>query len=123
MFFFLSGRIPSKKNSKQIIRNKGRSVIISSSDYLKLDKWAVLELRSQANRHGAVFPIDCCDVVIGITFPDKRKTDLSNKAESLMDALVKAEVIKDDCWQVVRSLNIFQIEGEIGARIEITERG
>jgi Holliday junction resolvase RusA-like endonuclease len=123
MYLELKGRIPSKKNCKQIVRSKGRPMIISASDYLRWEKWAVLELKSQANKCPGKNRFDCCDVVIGITFPDKRKTDLSNKIEGVMDALVKAGIIKDDCWDVVRSINVFQVESENpGARIEIIDR-
>jgi crossover junction endodeoxyribonuclease RusA len=33
--------------------------------------------------------------------PDNRKTDLTNKAESIMDLLVDCKIIDDDCWQVI----------------------
>ena len=36
--------------------------------------------------------------------PDKRKTDLTNKAESVMDLLVDCGVIEDDSWQFVPKL-------------------
>jgi Holliday junction resolvase RusA-like endonuclease len=123
MFFRLEGRIPSKKNSKQIIRTKGRPMIISSSEHNKWEKSAVLELRVQAKLHKIEEPIDKCDVYIGITFPDNRKTDLSNKLESIMDALVLAGILQDDCWQVVRSINVFQFASDkVGANIEVVRR-
>jgi Holliday junction resolvase RusA-like endonuclease len=33
--------------------------------------------------------------------PDNRRTDLSNKAESIMDLLVDNGILEDDCWQIV----------------------
>jgi len=33
------------------------------------------------------------------TFPDKRQTDLTNKAESVMDLLVSQRILSDDSWQ------------------------
>lgn len=46
-------------------------------------------------------PIALCKRIdIKFWFPDNRRTDLSNKKESIMDLLVDAGVLVDDCWQV-----------------------
>lgn len=45
-----------------------------------------------------------CEIELLFHMPDNRVADLTNKAESVMDALVDAEVIEDDKWQVVRPL-------------------
>lgn len=37
-------------------------------------------------------------------WPDNRKSDLSNKAESIMDLLVDCKIILDDSWQEVPEL-------------------
>ena len=124
MDFFLEGRIPSKKNSKMIVTNKrtNRPMVLSSTEYCKWEKWAVLELMSQSSKQKLAKHFACCDVCIGITFPDNRRTDLSNKAEGVMDALVKAAIIEDDCWQVARCLTIFVLEGEVGAHVSVVKR-
>jgi Holliday junction resolvase RusA-like endonuclease len=44
------------------------------------------------------------ELTIVFYFPDARKTDLSNKAESIMDLLVDNGVIEDDNWSVVPRL-------------------
>jgi len=36
--------------------------------------------------------------------PDNRRTDLSNKAESVMDLLVDSGLIEDDNWKVIPKL-------------------
>lgn len=125
MFLRLDGRIPSKKNSKFIVTNKrtGYSMPLSKKEYTDWERWAVMELRIQANKWPGKNKFSCCDIVMGITFPDNRKTDLSNKIEGVNDALVKAGIIEDDCWQVVRSLNVSQVDGPTpGVSIEIVER-
>jgi Holliday junction resolvase RusA-like endonuclease len=120
MFILLEGKVPSKKNSKRIIRIKGRPMIISSADYIKWEKEAVKDIKTQVDIKA---PIKCCDLCVGFSFPDNRRCDLSNKFESIADALVKAGVIEDDCWQVVRSINVFQFDTKRhGAYIAIIER-
>lgn len=42
--------------------------------------------------------------------PDKRKADLSNKVESIMDLLVDNGIIEDDSWQYVPRLFMEFIE-------------
>lgn len=43
---------------------------------------------------------------VTLTFfaPDKRKTDLTNKAESIMDLMVDAGILEDDNWEIVPKL-------------------
>lgn len=38
--------------------------------------------------------------------PDKRATDLTNKAESIMDLLVDNKIIEDDNWWIVTDLGL-----------------
>ena len=40
-------------------------------------------------------------------FPaDKRKADLTNKAESIMDLLVDTKIIEDDNWFIINNINL-----------------
>lgn len=90
----VSGRIPSKKNSKRIIRNKkGRPLIISSKAHKDWHQVAVEELSEQHLEQNLNGP-----VAIKIFAPDRRSGDLTNKAESIMDLLVDLGVIEDDNW-------------------------
>ena len=88
----LVGRIPSKKNSKQIIRRGNRSMLVSSRAHGVWHADALWQLKEQRIR--------AMEGRIGIEmmfyFPDKRRADLTNKAESVMDLLVDAGIIKDD---------------------------
>jgi Holliday junction resolvase RusA-like endonuclease len=107
MKIVLSGRIPSKKNSKRIVMAGRRPMIISSKDYETWHTVASYELRSQvkgsANRIRLSGPKK---VEITIFAPNKIKGDLSNKAESIMDLLVDNGVIEDDNWFDVPSLHL-----------------
>lgn len=96
---WIPGRIPSKKNSKQITKNRR---IISSKKYLGWEKERLEELKGIAP-----VPWDCVSIEIHVFFPDRRRADLSNKTESLMDLLTLAKIIPDDNWTVINSLHMY----------------
>lgn len=98
----LEGRIPSKKNSKQIgiINNKPR--IFSSKNYKiwqQEQSWKIARFRPS-------IPVEKCEIVLSFFAPDKRSADLTNKAESVMDLLVDNAFLKDDNWFVVTELTL-----------------
>lgn len=43
-------------------------------------------------------------VEIVFWWPDKRRCDLSNKAETVMDLLVEKKILQDDNWMIVPKL-------------------
>ena len=91
--FIISGRITSKKNSKRVFRTyQGRTVIASSRNHEIWHRRAFFELKEQKPR---VMESPVC-ITIRFTFPDNRKSDLTNKAESIMDLLVDAGILPDD---------------------------
>ena len=64
----------------------------------------------------------CIPVSISLSFgfKDKRRRDLTNLAESVMDLLVDYGVIKDDCWQICRYVTLTGHESIIdGVYVEI----
>lgn len=93
----LKGRIPSKKNSR-INTRSGRS--FPSSKYTEWHKDASLQLKGTPKINNGSF------ISIHFYMPDNRRTDLSNKAESIMDLLVDNGILEDDCWQVVPILGL-----------------
>jgi Holliday junction resolvase RusA-like endonuclease len=101
MIYTLSGAVPSKKNSKRIVRAGKRVLIIPSKNHYLWHKEALKDLLSQG-----IEQIDKCTIDIRFIFGDMRRADLSNKAESIMDLLVDAGIIKDDNWQVVNDLHL-----------------
>ena len=99
----IPGPIPSKKNSRRIgvSKSTGKQFNIPSKNH---EDWAGMA-RKALFRHEKCSP--CNGVVcIKIVFwwGCRRKCDLSNKAESIMDLLVKCGVVKDDSWDIVPEL-------------------
>lgn len=91
------GRIPSKKNSR-INTRSGRS--FPSSKYTAWHKDASLQIKGAEKIPNGSF------ISLHFFMPDNRRTDLSNKAESVMDLLVDNGIIEDDCWQVIPILSL-----------------
>jgi Holliday junction resolvase RusA-like endonuclease len=92
----ITGDVPSKKNSKQIVYVKQRPLVIPSSNYTKWHKQALSQLLGQKP---ITTPIERVDLTF---YPStKRRADATNKAESAMDLLVDAGIIEDDNWFVI----------------------
>jgi Holliday junction resolvase RusA-like endonuclease len=95
----IKGRIPSKKNSRVQFYNKhlGRTINIPSADYTQWHKSASAQLLLQNARN--IMLHDIVLITLNFFFPDNRRADLTNKAESIMDLLVDNKVIPDDNWK------------------------
>lgn len=92
-------RIPSKKNSKMIVRGR----LISSTKYRERQKAMIHYMSTE---YWVCRQYDSCEMHITIYFPDRRKSDLTNKAESIMDLLVDYWILQDDSHDVVYSLHL-----------------
>ena len=101
----LTGRIPSKKNSKRIVKSKkGKLSLVSSVNYMKWHKEASIQLKRQKQAKNRVK--QAIRIEFEFTFGDKRKTDLTNKAESVMDSLVDNGILEDDNWVVISDIRL-----------------
>lgn len=100
----LTGRIPSKKNSKRWIFRGGRKFLVPSVNYDIWHEEKMWELKKYIN--SVKNPITRCQIEVTIFFPDNIKSDLSNKAESIMDLLVDANVLEDDNHKVCYDLHM-----------------
>jgi len=96
----LKGRIPSKKNSKMMVCRGSRPMLLPSANYTAWQKEQSLCLKGLK----PVVGIESISIVFYA--PDKRPTDLTNKAESIMDLLVDNGIIEDDNWFVVPSVTL-----------------
>lgn len=99
----LSGNVPSKKNSKSIIRSRdGKMRLISSKAHREWWEEKMWKIKQYKPRK----PIEHCFVTLSFYPSTKRKADCTNKAESIMDLLVDAGIILDDNWFIVPKLLI-----------------
>lgn len=93
------GLTPSKKNSVGLMFRGGKMFKFPNSRYQSWHKDAIKTLKT---------PHKCFDKVslvhLTIYGDTKRKFDLSNKAESIMDLLVDVGYLKDDNYEVVPKL-------------------
>jgi len=108
----ITGRVPSKKNSRVTQKSTGRS--FPSEDYQRWHKLAMQELminRVQRNR------ISAKRITIRFVFGDHKVRDLTNKAESIMDLLVDYGYLFDDSWKHTGTVTL---TGEYKAKHFIT---
>ncbi len=121
--FTLNGSIPSKKNSRICFVKGGKQFNIPSKNYKEWHNNASSELNyiKQTYNH-LEFPI-ISGATIDMLFysGDKRKWDLTNKAESIMDLLVDNGILDDDNYSVVRKIFLMHGGYDKGnARVEVT---
>jgi Holliday junction resolvase RusA-like endonuclease len=99
--FRIEGRIPSKKNSRCLFVRGGKLMNIPSAKYTEWHKSAMEQVSEIRKKY---FLLKDVEIQIDFFAPDKRASDLSNKAESIMDLLVDAGILEDDNWWVVGRL-------------------
>jgi Holliday junction resolvase RusA-like endonuclease len=119
----IKGRIPSKKNNVNLFVKNGRQFKLPSNAYKEWHKDASIQLAVYKTLFQGIQVVfgGKLKVTITIFAPDKRKSDLSNKAESIMDLLVDNKIIEDDNWFVVSNLSlIFGGVDKDNPRAEIT---
>lgn len=106
----------TKKNSQQICRNgRGRPLIRQSDQYTAYEKAALLYLRR--HKWTGSLPVNVRAVFY---VPDRRRRDLVNLLEALDDCLVRAGVLPDDCWAIIRSHDGSHVEvDKLNPRTEI----
>ena len=100
IIFVLVGNIPPKKNSKRIFHNRttNKPFIVSSENYLKWERTAQMQLKTQMV--GNIFPLKGIEsICVTIYYGDLRLKDNTNTVESVHDLLVKCGVIIDDNWR------------------------
>ena len=91
----------SKKNSQQILINKatGRPFIMPSKKYKEYEKNALWFIPKGETINKPV------NVKCLFYMPTKRKCDLVNMQESILDVMVKAGLLKDDNYSIVQSMD------------------
>ena len=91
----------TKKNHQQIIFNKGlkRPMIVPSPQYKQYEKDAVWFMPNVDTIESPV------NVKAVFYMPTRRRVDLVNLQEALLDVLVKYGVLSDDNYKVVASMD------------------
>ena len=95
----------TKKNSQQIIKSRGRPMLIQSKRYRQYEKDALMLIKKPKEPISAPVNLRC--VFYRAT---KHRVDLSNLIEAAQDVLVKAGVIEDDNYKYIKSLDGCRVE-------------
>lgn len=90
---------PSKKNNRRIFKGKS----LPSVNYLNWERMAVNHLKPQFSEP-ALSRVRF--LRLKIEYPDKRRRDGDNALTSVLDMLVKANVLSDDNWEVVPRFSV-----------------
>ena len=122
----LTGNIPSKKNSLRRVKRGNRVFTMASQKFEEWHEDALWQLTA------ASVPKEAKEMVVKIVIifysglnkdgsAGKRKFDLTNKAESVMDLLVDYGYLEDDNFKVVPDLTLRYGRGreEAGCDIHI----
>jgi Holliday junction resolvase RusA-like endonuclease len=114
MKLIVEGETPAKKNSK--IRTR-TGCMIPSKQYQAWHESAMLQIRAMTIGHEAIgYPVS---VSLSFFHGDLRRRDSDNGTSSILDTLVDAGVLKDDKWEIVRILNVYNHYDKGHARCEI----
>lgn len=103
--------VPSKKNQKEIITNKrtGKMQMIPSRQF---ERWMAehssvfKEMYHEIEAKGVRMPIVRCKVKCMFYFPDSKNRDLTNKFETIADALVDHGILADDGFKVMNPVTV-----------------
>lgn len=117
------GTPPSFKNGKVIIHVKGKARLITRSDRAKWMKIATAQLVAQRCSHGLppaqkhticrkMRAMDARFVVVTVRRASGRMADLDGMLSTIMDCLVKAQIIADDSPRYVQSVELKWADGE-----------
>ena len=89
-----------KKNSQQIIYKNGRPIIIQSKQYLEFERDCAYFLKRYSSHIDYPINLKCVFYV-----PERRRRDIVNLLNAIQDVLVKYDVIADDNYNVVASVD------------------
>ncbi|GIW60582.1 MAG: hypothetical protein KatS3mg087_1648 [Patescibacteria group bacterium] len=102
MIIKFDGLPPPKKNQRILLRRGGRLLSIPSKNFTAWRKDVLAKLKHLS----PVMQTPPVAISITYTFGDKRKRDLTNLTDSVMDVLVDGKIIEDDNWCCVPRLVI-----------------
>lgn len=102
------GAVVSKKNNKVIRYNRhtGHRFITSNDMAKRNESDMVAQFRLRTRGAFKAEEWSPCSLEFRIYEPDMKRRDLDNQITSVLDALVKAEVIPDDGIETVRGIQV-----------------
>ena len=89
----------SKKNSNQIVKVRGRYMVIPSKRYKDFEKACKPYIQGT---EPIDYPVNVCCIYY---MPTRRRCDLVNLQEATLDVLVKYKVLADDNSNIVVSMD------------------
>ena len=114
MKILLKGEVVPKKNSRIMNTKTKRS--FPNPRYVEWHDYAILQVRSQLQGWTAPEP---CSFTVHFFHDSKRRRDSDNSMSSLLDMLKDNGTIRDDCWEIVRHIEIFNDFDKGNPRCEI----
>lgn len=104
--FDIAGQVPSKKNNKRLLKNSrtGKMFIASSEKFNEWHNQAMMDLCFRLNKDRDVFRNKQVEIELTFYNSDNRRHDLDNMTSSVLDLLVDAEFIDDDCCRIVNKV-------------------
>lgn len=103
MLFTLTGSVASKKNSKKWIKRGRRKYLVPGDVHAAWYRFACVELRQHRLPK---YSVESAAVKITIFAKDRKKADLTNKADSIMDLLVDLGILEDDNWFICGDIHL-----------------
>ena len=117
------GNPATKKNSMQICKNKynGKTYLIQSERYRAYEKEFLKQIHIFYKTNKQISTITHAINLKCIYYMQtKRKVDLVNLLNATCDCLVKAEIIKDDNFEIIKSVDGSRVEYDAkNPRVEI----
>jgi Holliday junction resolvase RusA-like endonuclease len=110
--FVITGRCPSKKNSKI----KAKNGIFSSKAHEEWKRNALYQMMAQKVPQERVI---CSRTQVRIFFPDYGRADLSNKFDSIADMMTEYGVWKDDNWKCTGTVILIPEYSKNNPKVEV----
>lgn len=100
--YSLSGEVSAKKNENRFNTSTGR--VFKSDRFRSWHMNAMYQLLTQEKpRNPISSPVS---VKVSFSHGDNRRRDGDNGLSAIMDLLVDARILKDDCWSIVREISV-----------------
>ena len=94
-----------KKNNMKPIKRGNRTYLVQNERYQLFSDLFDLEIIKQKDRIPKEPISQKCNVQMIITRGDKRKTDLVNNENAILDKLVDNKILEDDNYTIVTSMD------------------